>query len=83
MDVYLDLDGTYQLDGYGFTSSGHCGEAARRVYQKLLEQGQVTAERVDSTNRTTPLSPERGNSTKHWREATEDFATSLQAILPK
>lgn len=73
VDAYLSLDGTYQIDAYGFTSAGKCGEAAERMCRQLEEQWHVTEGVVDQTNRAEPaLAPSPPEET--WRHLSRNFA---------
>lgn len=73
VDAYLDLDGTYRIDAYGFTSSGQCGEAASRMGRKLEELWHVTEGAVDHDNRQErAIVPQAAE--EPWRQAAEDFA---------
>jgi uncharacterized phage infection (PIP) family protein YhgE len=79
VDTYLDLDGTYRVDAYGFGSSTECGGAAERMGRKLAEQWHVAEERVDAYNREQPVvaAPQPAES---WRSLSSDFAGLTRAL---
>lgn len=55
VDTYLDLEGTFRIDAYGFSTPGQCAEAADRMWRKLSKQWQVVEQQVDRNNRRTPI----------------------------
>lgn len=74
VDAYLDLDGTYRVDAYGFTTSGQCGEAAARMGRKLEEVWHVTEASVDPHNRQErSVVPAAGE--EPWHRTAEDFSS--------
>lgn len=73
VDTYLDLDGTYRVDAYGFTTSGQCGVAAERMGRKLEEVWHVTESSVDAHNRQErSIVPAPGE--EPWHRTAEDFS---------
>jgi myosin heavy subunit len=54
VDVYIELDGNYRVDAYGFDSPLQCSEAAARAQRKLSEKWMVSEETVDPANRQQP-----------------------------
>lgn len=79
VDAYLGLDGTYQIDAYGFTSSGKCGEAATRMCRKLEERWHVTQGVVEQTNRAEPaIAPPPPEET--WQRLSRSFSESSQQL---
>jgi hypothetical protein len=73
VDTYLDLDGTYRVDAYGFGTATECGTAAERMGRKLAEQWHVSEEQVDEQNRDRPAAP-APQASESWRGLTSDFA---------
>jgi hypothetical protein len=79
IDTYIDLDGTYRVDAYGFTSSGQCGEAAARMGRKLAELWHITEEHVDSGNPQQPsvVATSAGES---WEKLSTEFSSLTEAL---
>jgi hypothetical protein len=72
VDAYLNLDGTYRVDAYGFTSAGQCGEAAARMGRKLEEVWHVTEAAVDQRNRQeSSVAPSASEET--WHHVAQGF----------
>lgn len=79
VDTYLSLDGTYQVDAYGFTSAGQCGEAAARMGRKLEEQWLVADRAVEAGNRAEPaVAPPPPEES--WRRLSRSFAEVSQKL---
>ena len=51
VDVHLDIDGSYTVDGYGHASNRTCGSRAQAVVRAMQAEGEVTEQQVDTQNR--------------------------------
>jgi hypothetical protein len=80
VDTYLNLDGTYRIDAYGFSTAGQCGEAAERMGRHLQERWQVTEERIDLTNRQEPEMPARPEK-ESWSGRADELSSITQRIV--
>jgi hypothetical protein len=72
VDTYLELDGAYRVDAYGFDSAVECGGVAPLLQRKLAEEWTVSESRIDPSNPQAPSftpPPTRDG----WRTASGDF----------
>jgi uncharacterized phage infection (PIP) family protein YhgE len=72
IDVYLELDGTYRVDAYGFDSPLQCSESASRMKNKLAEGWTVSEEVIDPTNRQQP-NIKAIPAAESWRKISSDL----------
>lgn len=54
IDVYLDMDGTYSVDAYGFSSTTSCAAMADAMGARLDEVFHVAERKVDESNPSRP-----------------------------
>lgn len=80
VDVYLDLDGTYNIDAYGFPSTVSCQAMADKMGRALQEDSQIDAGRVDATNRQQP-SVVVNPTPESWQARVTEL-THMTATLP-
>jgi hypothetical protein len=80
LDAYLDLDGTYSYETYGFDSVDACESTSRRVGQKLADRWQVTSSHFNPAN---PQSPtvQLPPTTEGWREVADEVQTVSASLL--
>ncbi len=82
VDTYLDLDGTYRVDGYGFESHGECSQAHQRMEQALAREWHVGESQLDTQNRQTPqIAP--ASPAESWRQVSSDVERVTDSIKPQ
>lgn len=79
IDAYVNLEGTFEIDAYGFDSGGHCGNAAERMGRKLAEKWQIVESRVDPTNPQTPsLAP--AAAPEAWKTVSGELSQMMSSL---
>jgi len=80
IDTYVDLDGTFSLDAYGFDSGGSCSDAATRMSRKLADRWQVVEGQVDPTNPQTP-SVRPADAAESWHAVSGELSQVASGLV--
>lgn len=80
VDTYLELDGTYRVDAYGFTSATECSDMARLLQRKMAEEWTVTEARVDPSNPQRPTFTPPPTS-ENWQRVGGEFERLSQDVM--
>jgi hypothetical protein len=80
IDVYLDLDGTYSVDAYGFPSTASCASVSERMGASLAEELHVGDHTLNESNPahpsiSTPPPPET------WKARATELADLRQTLV--
>ncbi len=70
VDTYVELDGHYRIDAYGFDTSGDCSRQAERLAQQLERHRQLEMQ-VDPANPQQPSIPAESED-ESWRSLTAE-----------
>lgn len=81
IDIYLDLDGTYNIDAYGFPSSVSCAGMAERMGQALQSRLQIADRHLSADNRQTPSITPPAHA-EAWRARAEELAQLAPSRTP-
>jgi hypothetical protein len=66
VDLQMNLDGTYAIDGYGHESNLSCQQQGTAVVKSVARENVVAASRVDSQNRSQPAAPPAAGAKPAW-----------------
>lgn len=68
VDVHLDLDGNYIIDGYGHEDNTTCAAGAERVVEKVANENVVSEKNVETRNRVQPSVQHTGQKKSTWQD---------------
>lgn len=71
VDLSLDIDGAYTIDGHGHPTNTTCGARGEAVLSELQGVTTVAETRTESTNRAGPIAPSRPAVPSAWAQVAQ------------